>query len=104
MIAVSLALGFDDQFLFGIQEHDGMIQACAMPLLKLRLRRLVAMSAPSPAAFVSLQMSTIHGPGDGESQRVIRVYDAVLELTNLINQPQGASPGSVMRRRFDFIE
>ncbi len=89
MIAVSVALGFDEQSLFEIQEDDGMIQACAMPLLKSSLRRLVAVSAPSPAAFVALQMSAIHGPGDEEANRVISIHDAILELTN---QPQGASP------------
>ena len=68
MIAVSLALGVDNRSLIGIQEDDGLLQACAMPLLKLRLRRLVAASAPSPTAFVALQMSAIHGPCDEKSQ------------------------------------
>ena len=101
MIAVSLALGFDDQSLFGIQEDDGMFQSCAMPLLKSRLRWLVSVSAPSPTTFVTLQMRTIHGPGNEEANRVIRVHGEVLEW---INQPQGASPGSVTRRRFDSME
>ena len=71
MIAVSLALFFQDYTLLRRQQEHVVFQTFSVPLCESRLRMLVALTSPPPATFVSLKMSAVHGPGDEEGNWII---------------------------------
>lgn len=62
MLTVFSTFGFNGNSLLRSQQNDRMFQVLLMPLFQSRLRQLMAFSAPSPTASISLEVSAVDGP------------------------------------------